>query len=217
MEPATRQPPAASDLPYPDRIPGEGLELRPWDEELVRQMATWGERGFPYSAFDMGYLRNPEQAKRALSWAHELSPHRHFVAVEEGVAVGRASVNLRDDAGLYVWAVHVPPEHEGRGVCRRMLSALLAWLEERVPGRGFVLSANAFAERAHRAYYALGFETAEKRWQFDPSLAEELWQVPAARREPLMPYFRFHNGHWEVRTFVMRRPSRTSPGGHAVE
>jgi RimJ/RimL family protein N-acetyltransferase len=190
-------------------IHGDGLTLRPWDEGLVRQLAAWGERGFPYNAFDLGYLRDEYRSSVMLSWVREEHTHRHFIACERDTAVGRVSVNLRDEAGLYLWAVHVPPEHEGRGVCRRMLSALIAWLEQHYPGREFVLTSNAFAERAHRAYFSLGFEIAETRWQFDKAIADQLWKVTPAEREPIAQQIRFQNGFWEVRTYVMRRRSGT--------
>lgn len=201
---ARAEPPKTA--PYPESIPGEGLDLRPWDRELIAQLAGWGERGFPFRAFDLGYLRDRKRAESTLRWAHEDGPHRHFIACEGTTAVGRISVNLLDDSGLYIWAIHVPPEHEGRGVARRMLAALMRWLEEAIPERDFVLTANAFSERAHRVYFELGFEIVETRWQHDASLSEELWKVEAALRDPLVGHFRFHNGTWEVRTFVMRRP-----------
>jgi RimJ/RimL family protein N-acetyltransferase len=190
---------------YPSVIEGEGLILRPWDLNLVNQMGAWGERGFPYHAFDLGYLRDTTRALTSLAWAYEEGPHRHFVACEGETAVGRVSVNLRDVSGLYLWAVHVPPEHEGRGVCRRMLATLMGYLEHEFPSRDFVLSSNTFAEHAHRAYYALGFEVVETRWHFDREIAEMLWKVPATEREPISRHIRFHNGRWEVRTYVLRR------------
>lgn len=206
---------SASSL-YPDTLEGDGLVLRPWDESLVEQMAHWGERGFPYHAFDMGHLRDPLQAAKALVWAHEDGPHRHFIACDGGTAVGRVSVNLRDVSGLYIWGVHVPPEHDGRGVCRRMLAALMGWLERELPARDFVLTSNTFAEHAHRAYSALGFEVIETRWHFDREIAEMLWKVPPAAREPISRHIRFHNGRWEVRTHVLSRlrgaPMDTSNG-----
>lgn len=191
--------------PYPPAIAGEGLVLRPWDEELVAQMARWGERGFPYHAFDLGYLRDPEAARAALERAQAPRPHRHFVACEGRTAVGRVSVNLEDPAGLYLWAVHVPPEHEGRGVCRRMLAVLMRWLEAEVPGRSFVLTANSFAERAQRAYRALGFRVESVRWQFDRDLAAGLWRASPEERRALEGHVRFAHGQWEVRVLVMRR------------
>lgn len=190
-------------------IPGEQLELRPWDEGLIRQMAYWGERGFPFHAFDLGYLKDPARAKAMLAWANEDGPHRHFVACEDDTAVGRVSVNLRDESGLYIWAVHVPPEHEGRGVCRRMLAALITWLEAEYPGQDFVLSSNTFAEHAHRAYFAIGFKIAETQWHYDREIAEALPLAPRAVREPLQAHLRFQSGRWEVRTHVMRRPRHT--------
>jgi len=199
----TSRPPAGA--LYPERIPGPGLELRPWDEELVTKMARWGERGFPYHAFDLGYLRDPLRARAELRRAREPGPHRHFIAVENGEPVGRVSVNLRDDSGLYLWSVHVPPEHEGRGVCRRMLGTLMTWLEREHPGHDFVLTTNAFAEHAHRAYKALGFRIVESRWHFDREIAQQLWRVPAEQREPIGPHTRFHNGRWEVQVYVMER------------
>ncbi len=195
---------------YPEVVPGDGLVLRPWDAFLVDQMANWGERGFPYHAFDMGYLRDPMRAANALLWAYDESPHLHFVAVEGETAVGRLSVNLKDVSGLYIWAVHVPPEHEGRGVCRRMLAALMEWLEPDYPDRDFVLSSNTFAEHAHRAYRALGFEIIETRWHFDREIAETLWKVSPAQREPISRHIRFHNGRWEVRTYVLKRKRGTT-------
>lgn len=186
-------------------IRGNGLELRPWDATLVRQLAAWGERGFPYHAFDLGYLRDPRRASAALARMREEGPHRHFVACEEGTAVGRVSVNLRDEAGLYLWSVHVPPEHEGRGVCRRMLATLMTWLEEQYPRSDFVLTSNTFATHAHRAYRALGFAVAEARWHFDRDIAEELWRASSTARQELASHIRFHNGRWEVRVFIMRR------------
>lgn len=190
-------------------IYGDQLELRSWDENLVGQMGHWGERGFPFQAFDLGYLKDPLRAKAMLAWANEDGPHRHFVACEGGKAVGRVSVNLRDESGLYLWAVHVPPEHEGRGVCRRMLAALITWLEAEHPGQDFVLSSNTFAGHAHRAYFALGFRIAETRWHFDREIAEALPLAPRALREPLQPHLRFQSGRWEVRTHVMRRLRHT--------
>lgn len=203
---------------YPDEIQGAGLVLRPWTADLVAQLAVWGEYGFPFHSFDLGYLRDPARARDTLAWAQGPGPHRHFIACEGDTAVGRVSVNLRDEAGLYLWAVHVPPEHQGRGVCRRMLAALLGWLEARYPhGTGFVLSTNAFAEHAHRAYRAIGFEVAETRWHFDRQLAEELWKATPAQREPISRHIRFYNGRWEVRIHLMRRPfGAGSPGGGAT-
>ncbi|MGE5595405.1 MAG: GNAT family N-acetyltransferase [Hyphomicrobiales bacterium] len=191
---------------YPPAIRGHGMELRPWDRELVEKMARWGERGFPYHAFDLGALRSPARARQELARTHEDGPHRHFVAVENGEPVGRVSVNLRDESGLYLWSVHVPPEHEGRGVCRRMLATLMEWLEAEHPGRDFVLSSNTFAEHAHRAYFALGFRVVETRWHYDRDIAQLLWKVPFEKREPIARHIRFHNGRWEVRTYVMQRP-----------
>lgn len=194
---------------YPEAIAGDGLELRPWDIELGRQVASWAERGFPYHAFDLGHLREPALLASAVAGRREDGPHRHFIAVEGGVAVGRVSVNLRDLAGSYLWGVHVAPEHEGRGVCRRMLAALMAWLETEHPRPSFILTTNSFAEHAHRAYRAVGFEVAETRWHHDREIAEALWRVTPAAREPISRHIRFQNGRWQVRTYIMRREPGT--------
>lgn len=190
---------------YERVIEGYGLVLRPWDEGLVAQMAAWGERGFPYHAFDLGYLRDPGRAASALARIRESDTHRHYVACEGETAVGRVSVNLKDESGLYLWSVHVPPEHAGRGVCRRMLAALMSALEADYPGSDFVLTTNTFAAHAHRAYQALGFEISETRWHFDRDIAEMLWRVTPAQREPIARHIRFQSGRWEVRVFVMKR------------
>lgn len=197
---------ATSTAPYPAAIVGDGLELRPWDGDLLAQLAAWSERGFPYHAFDLGHLRDPMRARAELRRARADGPHRHFVACEGETAVGRVSVNLQDRAGLYLWAVHVPPEHEGRGVCRRMVAALIDWLEAEYPGPEFVLTTNTFAERALRAYEALGFQITETRWHYDRTLAERLWRVSRDRRQTIREHLRFHNGRWEVRTHLMKRP-----------
>lgn len=194
---------------YPAAIPGDGLELRPWDDSLALQLANWSLRGFPYHAFDLGHLRDPNKRASAVAGCLEDGPHRHFIAVEDGVAVGRVSVNLRDPAGSYLWAVHVPPEHEGRGVCRRMLATLMTHLEATNPRPSFVLTTNGFADHAHRAYRALGFEVAETRWHFDREIAEALWRVTPREREPLARHIRFQNGRWQIRSFVMRREPGT--------
>lgn len=186
-------------------IEGYGLVMRPWDEDLALQMATWGERGFPYHAFDLGHLRNPAERARTLERMRDSTTHVHYVACEGGRAVGRVSVNLKDESGLYLWSVHVPPEYEGRGICRRMLAALIDWLEKRYPGVDFVLTTNTFATHAHRAYQALGFEIAETRWHFDRDIAEALWKVGVAERQPIAQHIRFHSGRWETRVYVMRR------------
>jgi RimJ/RimL family protein N-acetyltransferase len=191
---------------YPPVIEGHGLQLRPWDEALVRQMAAWSEHGFPYHAFDLAHLRNPRRASSALAFARENGPHRHFVACEDGTAVGRVSVNLRDEAGLYLWAVHVPPEHQGRGVARRMLATLMTWLQSSY-SEDFVLTSNAFATRAHRTYEALGFRITETRWHFDREVAQQLWTVSVKEREPVIRHARFIAGRWEVRTHVFTRPN----------
>lgn len=194
---------------YPRAIEDEGLTLREWTPDLIRQMAAWSERGFPFHAFDLGHLRDPARAEKALAWAHEAGPHMHFVACEGETAVGRLSVNLQDRAGLYIWAVHVPPEHEGRGICRRMLAALIRWLESEYPGGDFVLSSNSFAQRAHRAYEAVGFRIVETRWHFDRELADRLWKVSLAEREGIARHTRFQGGRWQVRTFVFKRTHGT--------
>ncbi len=192
---------------YPALSPGDGLVLRQWDSSLVKQMAAWREHGFPYHAFDLSHLSDPLQAAMALARAQEEGKHRHFVACEGDVAVGRVAVNLDDEAGLYIWSVHVPPEHQGRGVARRMLAALMEWLEGEYPGRDFILTSNGFAENAHRTYRALGFEVAETRWHFDKELAAKLWRVSAKEREPIARYIRFQSGRWQVRAFVFKRRS----------
>ena len=196
---------------YPATLEGHGLDLRPWDEDLVRQMGQWQEYGFPYHAFDLGFLRDPDRAARELEKHSTPDQHRHFVACEGREAVGRVSVNLRDAAGLYLWAVHVPPEYQGRGVARRMLTVLIEWLERDQPGRDFVLTTNTFATRAHRAYRAVGFSVKETRWHYDRDIAAELWDASPERRAPLMPHMRFHNGRWEVRTYLMERPRGWRP------
>ncbi len=195
----------SSTASHPPSIASDDLELRPWDEPLLQQLAQWGERGFPYHAFDLGHLRDPMRARVELRRAREAGPHLHFIACEGDTAVGRVSVNLHDRAGLYLWAVHVPPEHEGRGVCRRMLATLMDWLEVEHPGPDFVLTTNAFAVRAHRSYQALGFKVVETRWHYDRPLAEELWRVPREQRKLIDQHLRFHNGRWEVRTHLMAR------------
>ena len=195
----------ALDSRYPEAIHGDGLVLRPWNWELLQQLAAWGERGFPYHAFDLGHLRDPERALQELEERQREGHHLHFIACEGGVAVGRVSVNLKDPAGLYLWGVHVAPEHEGRGVCRRMLAALIGWLEEEYPGKQVVLTTNTFAEHAHRAYRAVGFEVLETRWHYDADIAAKLWRVSPEEREPLAEHIRFHNGRWEVRTYLMGR------------
>jgi RimJ/RimL family protein N-acetyltransferase len=190
---------------YPPPIEGHGLVLCRWDAVLARQMDRWEHHGFPFHAFDLTDLRDPNRAAALIGRMREDTSHRHFVACEDGIAVGRASVNLYDAAGLYLWAVHVPPEHEGRGVCRRMLATLMTWLETAYPTRDFVLTTNTFAVRAHAAYEALGFRVAESTWHFDRELAAALWRAPASRREEIARHTRFMNGRWEVRVQVMRR------------
>ncbi|MFN0096620.1 MAG: GNAT family N-acetyltransferase [Dehalococcoidia bacterium] len=190
---------------YPEVIRGYGLELRAWDSALVKQMARWGERGFPFHPFDLGHLRDRGRAESALAWARTPGAHRHLVAIEDGAAVGRVSVNTQDAAGLYLWSVHVPPEHEGRGLARRMLAALMEWCEAKYPGRDFVLTTNLFATPAHRTYAALGFEIAETLWHFDAQLGAALWRADPAERQPIAPYTRFASGRWEVLTYLMRR------------
>jgi RimJ/RimL family protein N-acetyltransferase len=185
---------------------GLGLELRHWDRDLVDQMAAWGSHGFPYSAFDLGYLSDRNRARTTLDRMRQRSPHLHAVACEDGLAVGRVSVNYEDRAGLYLWSVHVPPEHEGRGVCRRMLAVFMSWLDAEYPRRGFILTSNTFAGRAHEAYRALGFSVVETRWQHDRELAADLLQRPAEDRLPIAEHVRFFNGRWEVRAHVFTRP-----------
>jgi RimJ/RimL family protein N-acetyltransferase len=188
-------------------VEGYGLVLRGWDDDLVPQLANWGHRGFPYHAFDLGHLNDPFRRASALSRYRDLSQHRHYIACEDGIPVGRVSVNLNDPTGLYLWSVHVPPEHEGRGICRRMLAALIESLEAHFPGRDFALTTNTFATRAHRAYQSVGFVTQETRWHYDREIAEQLWRVPHDVRAPIATHIRFHNGRWEVRVYTMKRRS----------
>ena len=193
-----------AEVTYP-RLEGEGLELRPWDDALAEQMAGWSLRGFPYHAFDLGHLQDPVKRASAVVGCRQDTTHRHFVAVENGVAVGRVSVNLRDVTGTYLWAVHVPPEHDGRGVCRRMLAVLMRWLEESHARPSFVLTSNAFNDHAHRAYEALGFQVSETRWHFDKEIANALWRVTPEERQPIQKHLRFQGGRWQVRIHIFRR------------
>lgn len=188
-------------------IPGNGLSLRPWDTATLRQMAAWDERGFPDSAFDMGFLREPARMAEFLDWLVRDERHLHLAAFEADRAVGRVSVNMRDPAGIYIWGVHVPPGHGGRGVCTRMLEALLAWLDARDGGSELVLSVNSFAHHARRIYERLGFLPAETRWQFDPALDAALRRLAPAQRSQVDGHVRFQRGRWEVRTTLMRRPA----------
>ena len=192
-----------------DVIAGYGLELRPWDEELVRQASRWGERGFPFHAFDLGRLRDPRAASAWLARTREDGPHRFFVACEDDTAVGRVSVNMKDEQGLYLWSVHVPPEHGGRGVARRMLATLMTWLEVECPGRPFVLTSNTFATTAHRVYGALGFAVTASSWQHDRDIADLLWRDQGRRGADVAGHVRFVNGRWEVRTLSFRREPGT--------
>ncbi len=196
-------------------LSGEGLELRPWDEDLVRQMGRWSAHGFPYHAFDLVHLRDRRRASAALASVREATVHRHYVACEDGRAVGRFSVNLDDPGGMYFWAVHVPPEHQGRHVCQRMMGVAIRAMEAEKPARDFVLTSHAFALRAHAAYFRLGFHIAETRWLFDQEIARELWKVGHDLREPIAPFTRMRNGRWEVQSFVMTRPGQRSREGLA--
>jgi RimJ/RimL family protein N-acetyltransferase len=177
-------------------------------------MARWGTHEFPYHAFNLDHLSDRRKASAALASVQESKQHRHFVACENGVAVGRLSLNLKDSAGLYIWAVHVPPEHEGRGIARRMVALLMDSIESVAPGPDFVLATHTFAERAHRAYRALGFAIAETKWTFDTEIARELWKVDSDLRAPITEHIRFRNGRWEVRTYIMRRERGSA--GHAM-
>ena len=192
--------------PGPRKITGEGITLLPWDEELMRQMAAWREHGFPYHAFDLSHLSDPAQAAAMLARTREEGRQRYFVACEGDRAVGRVAVNLRDASGLYLWGVHVPPEHQGRGVARRMLSAMMGWLEEEHPGPDFTLTSNGYAERAHRTYRALGFKVVETRWHYDREVAERLWRVSPRERDVVAQHIRFQGGRWQVRAHIFSRP-----------
>ena len=188
-------------------IEGHGLVLRGWDDDLLPQLARWGQRGFPYHAFDLGFLNEPAPRSAALLRYRDLTNHRHYVACEDGRPVGRLSVNLNDAEGLFLWSVHVPPEESGRGVARRMLAAVMDSLEPEFPGRRFALVTNTFATPAHRVYEALGFRTVETRWHFDREIADQLWRVPHTDRALIATHIRFSTGRWEVRVYVMHRPS----------
>ena len=184
-------------------IKGAGLELRPWDRGLVKQLAAWGEHGFPYGAFDLGYLRDPKEAENALNFAIKGTKHLHFIACEDSLAVGRVSVNLQDPAGLYIWSVHVPPEHTRRRVAYRMLNVLIRWLVEKYPTKEIVLTVNAFAQHAYNLYLSLGFEMRDTLWRFDPKLNEEIKQASSDRRSVLKNRIRFINNRWEVMTYLL--------------
>ena len=153
----------------------------------------------------MGHLRDPERASEAVARAHREGPHRYFAATEDGVAVGRVCVNIRDAAGLYLWSVHVPPEHEGRGIGRRMVATLIEWLEEEYPGSEFALTANSFAGKAHSVYRSLGFTVAEIRWHYDRDISELLWKTDSERRKQVLGHIRHFAGQWQVRTYLMKR------------
>lgn len=194
----------------PPMLHGEGLLLRAWDASTICAAAAWGRHPFPYHGFNLDHLLDPPRAAAMLQTLTNPGTHLHFVAIEGGVPVGRVSVNLGDRSGLYLWGVHVPPEHEGRAVCRRMLAVLLRWLERTQPGRDFTLNSSGFAEHAHRAYFALGFRITETAWHYDRDISEAMWRASQPEREAIRRHLRFVHGRWEVRTFVMRR-DRGSP------
>lgn len=185
---------------------GLGLDIRPWDEDLVAQMARWGRHEFPYSPFNLDGLADPEAAAARLKAVRESTTHHHYIACEGSSPVGRMAVNGWDSLGLYLWGVHVPPEYEGRGVCRRMLAVVMTHLEGSFPRNAdFVLTSHAFAHHAHRAYEALGFRAVETRWARDAALSTELLKLAPPERAPWDKYLRFNGGTWEVRSYLFRR------------
>lgn len=195
---------AAGHPDYPE-LAGEGLVLRPWDEALIAAALQWRDHPFPYQAFNVGYLRDPSRAAELLGNVRSPGRHRHYAAVEGGVPVGRVSVNLEDPAGLYLWSVHVPPEHEGRGVCRRMLAVLITWLELKNPSRSCLLNSSAFSRHAHRAYFALGFRITDSVWRQDQELQEAFAAASPEGRASVKDDVRFVDGYLETRTYIMRR------------
>lgn len=189
---------------YPE-LRGEGLALRPWDDELIASALGWQDHAFPYQAFNLGHTLDVGRAAELLANARAPGRHRHYAAVEGGVPVGRVSVNLEDPAGLYLWSVHVPPDHEGRGVCRRMLAVMISWLEYRHPTRSCLLNSSAFSLHAHRAYFALGFRITDAVWRQDAELQDAWRSATTDQQEAVRDHVRTVDGQMETRTYIMRR------------
>ena len=129
-------PDGALSQPLQARIDGDGVLLRPWGELDVPavlaayadpEIAHWHARTLADESEARDWLRQREQYRHretAVDWA-VVDP------ADETIVLGRAGLNSVDLAeGIAEVAYWVMPEHRGRRVAARALSALSDWAFE---------------------------------------------------------------------------------------
>ena len=122
---------------------------------------------------DLDSLFDHRSREFGVEWLRRQRQGEVHVAVAEldHTAVGRVGLDFMRFAGtgmVLLWAAHVEPEHQGRGIG----TALFTHLEDVARERGFdaiQLAVEKSNERARRLYARLGYETVGEemnRWSY---------------------------------------------------
>lgn len=120
-----------------------------WRDHFARLNLDWLERYFSVEDIDRRVLGEPER------WI--LAPGGHIVfATLDGAVVGTGAL-LREAEGVYeVTKMAVEPAHQGHGIGRRVLEALIARFRALGGTRLFLESNRKLAPAIH-LYASLGF------------------------------------------------------------
>lgn len=126
-------------------------EFEPGDETPFRRLnEEWITRYFRIEAKDQEALSDPQSSILA-------SGGRIFFAVDEGQCIGCCALLRRGEGEFEVAKMAVAPEHQGTGVGRKLLAAVIA--SARAAGtRRLYLETNRVLAPAIRLYQSIGFQ-----------------------------------------------------------
>jgi ribosomal protein S18 acetylase RimI-like enzyme len=91
--------------------------------------------------------------------ARAFNPDRWQIITEGGVDIGMLDVEYRPDE-IYIARIEICPQHQGRGIGTRLISALIA--EARHKGQALALDVLTVNERAQALYRRLGMTEVAK-------------------------------------------------------
>lgn len=93
-----------------------------------------------------------EQDQRAFH-ARAFNPDRWQIITDDGVDIGMIDVERRPDE-IYLGRIEISPDHQGRGIGTRLITALIAEASQK--GQALALEVLVVNERAKALYQRLG-------------------------------------------------------------
>lgn len=85
----------------------------------------------------------------------------------------------------HIWGMWTQPEWRNRGIGRRLMDSVLAWIVQNAPERSIILDVNPVQTTAVRIYSALGFQFSgveEPLGHDPPALVRQMVRRPSSER-----------------------------------